>query len=475
MRRERNRITTLKINDSWVTNSTTLKTHIRDFFVDLFSRKETQATANDYSMFQPKLSDEDSASLLLPVSMEEIKTALFSMKGLKSPSPDGIQPIFYQKHWEVVSDTLHSFINKSFSDGFFEPTLLQAHITLILKGENPDVIQRFRPICLLNVAYKILSKVIVNRLRPHLQNLIGPIQSRLHERQWVPFRLSRGGLALSHLFFADDLMLFGAASTSQVQITMNYLAEFARRSRLELNLNKSKLFVSPNVQRHLANSYSSVCNIPLTMDLGTYLGVPIIHGKFKVATYKYILEKMQLKLAGWKQSFLSLAGRRTLVQSVTSSIPTYTMQTVLLPSNICSAIDSLNRKFLWGSDMNINKPHLVNWSDVCLPREHGGLGLRTARECNKALIAKLGWQLISGSKKPWCQAFNQKYLHSERFSSWKTTSSSSVTWRSILKCRDVLQLGIRWRVSSGMDIQLWSDIRAGSSTLLDSTMAPVPQ
>ncbi|GLT26276.1 hypothetical protein SLA2020_013580 [Shorea laevis] len=112
-----------------------------------------------------------------PVSLEEIKTTLFSMKGLKSPGPNEIQPIFYQRHWKVVVGTLHTFVNNSLLDGFFEPSLLQAHIAFIPKGESLDMIQKFRPICLLNVAYKMLSKVLVNRLRPYLQKLIGPLQS----------------------------------------------------------------------------------------------------------------------------------------------------------------------------------------------------------------------------------------------------------------------------------------------------------
>ncbi|GLU24096.1 hypothetical protein SLE2022_400600 [Rubroshorea leprosula] len=308
-----------------------------------------------------------------------------------------------------------------------------------------------------------------------MEKLSHMIMSRLQEHKWTPFRLSRGGLTLSHLFFADDLMLFGKASITQIETIIDCLSEFARRSRLEINLGKSKLFVSPNIQGQLANSFSSACGIPLTHDLGIYLGVPIIHGRFKATNYKYILEKMQIKLAGWKQKSLSLAGRRTLVQSVTSSIPTYTMQTVLLPSSTCSAIDSLNRKFLWGSDIQTNKPHLVHWNDVCLPRRYGGLGVRSAKECNKALIAKLGWQILSGGEKPWCQAIKHKYLHSANFSSCKPTPSSSITWRSILKTRDVVQLGTRWRVGSGCNIQLWNDIWVGNSTLLESTIAPVPQ
>ncbi|GLT29391.1 hypothetical protein SLA2020_042630 [Shorea laevis] len=90
IRRARNRITALKVNDSWVTDNIALKTHVQDFFVGLFSQKETSAMSGDYSCFQPKLSDAASNSLMLPVSIEEVKAALSSMKGLKRPGPDGI-------------------------------------------------------------------------------------------------------------------------------------------------------------------------------------------------------------------------------------------------------------------------------------------------------------------------------------------------------------------------------------------------
>ncbi|GLT30109.1 hypothetical protein SLA2020_049290 [Shorea laevis] len=255
---------------------------------------------------------------------------------------------------------------------------------------------------------------------------------------------------------------------------MACLSEFSGRSGLDINLSKSKLFVSPNIQGQVANSFSSACGIPLTCDLGVYLGVPIIHKKLGPSTYKYIIEKIQLKLAGWKQNLLSMAGRRVMIQSVTSSIPTYTMQTVLLPSSTCAAIDTLNRKFLWGSDLQSNKPHLVSWTDVCSPREHGGLGLRMARENNRALIAKLGWQLLQGKDKPWCKALTQKYLRSETFTNCSLSPSSSATWRSILKCRDVLRLGVRWRVGSGQHIKLWQDIWVGDKILLDHASNSVP-
>ncbi|GKV30136.1 hypothetical protein SLEP1_g38991 [Rubroshorea leprosula] len=167
-------------------------------------------------------------------------------------------------------------------------------------------------------------------------------------------------------------------------------------------------------------------------------------------------------------------GRRVLVQSITSSIPIYSIQTVFLPKETCAAIDSFNRKFLWGSELNQRKSHLVSWNDLCLPHRQGGLGLRPALEHNRVLIAKLGWQLLTGQNKPWCQALSQKYLHRETFIDCQVNSSSFITWRSILKCRDVLQLGSRWWVGSGSCINFWYDIWIGSQQLLDSAVSPIP-
>ncbi|GLT97162.1 hypothetical protein SLE2022_147430 [Rubroshorea leprosula] len=166
-----------------------------------------------------------------------------------------------------------------------------------------------------------------------------------------------------------------------------------------------------------------------------------------------------------------MAGRRVLVQSVTSAIPTYTMQSILLPDYVCAAIDRLNRNFLWGSDV-ANRPHLVNWHSVCLPRTQGGLGIRSAKDNNRALIAKLGWQLLSNPEKPWCRAFIQKYLQRGSFMSCNINSTSSVTWKSILRCRDVLRLGLRWRVGTGEKIRFWQDAWVSDRPLLDVALLP---
>ncbi|GKV49526.1 hypothetical protein SLEP1_g56273 [Rubroshorea leprosula] len=82
-----------------------------------------------------------------------------------------------ERHWDIVVGTFLEFVNQALLTGVFEPSLTKAYVALIPKEDSPDSIQKFRPISLLNVAYKVLFKIIVNRLQPYLQELVGSWQS----------------------------------------------------------------------------------------------------------------------------------------------------------------------------------------------------------------------------------------------------------------------------------------------------------
>lgn len=78
----------------------------------------------------------------------------------------------------------------------------------------------------------------------------------------------------------------------------------------------------------------------------------------------------------------------TLIQSVSSAIPNYAMQTAKLPVTTCNAIDKLNKGFLWGDSENKKKVHLARWDLVCQPKSLGGLGIKKTVKMNQALLAK---------------------------------------------------------------------------------------
>ncbi|CAL1401721.1 unnamed protein product [Linum trigynum] len=92
------------------------------------------------------------------------------------------------------------------------------------------------------------------------------------------------------------------------------LEDFCDSSGKKVNLNKSVLFVSPNIIRGKAQNLSTRANIPLTMDLGRYLGLNAIHGRVTKAHYKELVLHIEKKLATWKTNCLSLASRLTMDQ-----------------------------------------------------------------------------------------------------------------------------------------------------------------
>lgn len=106
---------------------------------------------------------------------------------------------------------------------------------------------------------------------------------------------SRGGPRIFHLFFADDLILFAEASKSQIDVIMECLNDFCAISGQVISPAKEKLFVSPNFHKLTAREISARCQIPLTADLGKYLGVPLIHKRVSKTTYYHILEKVQAR------------------------------------------------------------------------------------------------------------------------------------------------------------------------------------
>ncbi|CAN1826458.1 Putative ribonuclease H protein At1g65750 [Linum perenne] len=198
-----------------------------------------------------------------------------------------------------------------------------------------------------------------------MERLSHLIEEQVRLGNWRPITLSPGGPKLSHLFYADDLILLSEASSSQAGVILNCLDDFCGASGQTVSNEKSVFFCSPNTPRGLASDISTVLGFPLTQNLGQYLGVPILHERTSPQTYQGIVDRISHKLSGWKVKSLSLAGRVTLAQSVLAAIPAYVMQTAMIPATTCEAIDKLIRDFISGSIDELWRVHLVAWDQIC--------------------------------------------------------------------------------------------------------------
>ncbi|XP_019173395.1 PREDICTED: uncharacterized protein LOC109168969 [Ipomoea nil] len=95
----------------------------------------------------------------------------------KSPGSDGMNPGFYQAFWDVIGKDVSDFVLKCLSEKSFPSNLNDANIVLIPKKCSPVSVSDLRPIALCNVLYKIMAKMIANRMKPLLEGLIFVSQS----------------------------------------------------------------------------------------------------------------------------------------------------------------------------------------------------------------------------------------------------------------------------------------------------------
>lgn len=166
--------------------------------------------------------------------------------------------------------------------------------------------------------------------------------------KWHPVRLSRNGTPLTHLFFADDLLLLAEASCEQAKILTSVLDTYCDSSGPRVSKAKTQTFFSNNVKSDETKMIGNILGFSITNDLGKYLGMPLLHSRVTKKTYQSITDKVEKRLSGWNASHLSLVRRITLAQSVVQSIPIYALQTVNLPVSIKAKIDNTCKKFIWG-------------------------------------------------------------------------------------------------------------------------------
>lgn len=172
VRRKKNKIRGLNISPGvWFTDQEILRNEAVKYFKGLLGVRENVIDDNE-GIPNCILSAEDRLELTKSVSKEEVYRALMSMNSYKAPGPDGFQPIFFKMFWHEVGDDVWKFVNRAFMFGRLDHGVSDALVVLIQKGDISTTFKDFRPISVCNVTYKIVSKVLVNRLRPILSIII---------------------------------------------------------------------------------------------------------------------------------------------------------------------------------------------------------------------------------------------------------------------------------------------------------------
>ena len=123
------------------------------------------------------LRNEDACTLSANLTKLEVNEGLESLKPLKALGPDGIHARFFQAYWQQVGTLEVNQVFKVFQSSTMPPHPNETLITLIPKHAGVDCLASFRPISLCNTMYKMVTKIIVKRLRPFLPKLISAFQT----------------------------------------------------------------------------------------------------------------------------------------------------------------------------------------------------------------------------------------------------------------------------------------------------------
>ncbi|KAL0865946.1 hypothetical protein Bca101_045064 [Brassica carinata] len=577
----------LCVDGSIVTKEEDIKKEAERFFTELLTHRpsdyETPTVEELQDLLQFQCSEVDQEKLISEVTAEEVKTVVFKMPSNKSPGPDGYTTEFFKSAWSIIGEDVVVAVQSFFVKGFLPKGINSTILALIPKKDTAKEMKDYRPISCCNVLYKVISKILANRLKVIMPKFISANQSAFvkdrllmenlllatelvkdyHKTEisgrcamkidiskafdsvqwpflltalealgfpakyihWIRlcvstasfsvqvngelagyFNSSRGlrqgcalspslfvicmnvlsklldkaaserligyhpkckNVSLTHLCFADDIMVFTDGQKKSVEGVLLVFEKFAKFSGLKISLEKSTLYMAGITQEDqnaiLMNFPFAAGQLPVR-----YLGLPLLTRKMTVADYMPLMEKVRKRMCNWNGRFLSYAGRLQLINSVIMSLTNFWLTAFRMPKKCLGEIERMCAAFLWsGPDMSTTKAK-VSWLEVCKKKAEGGLGVRSLNEVNEVSCLKLTWRILSGQNSLWVKWIQSHLIRKGSFWSVKeSTTMGSWMWKKILQTRDVAKRFHKVEVQNGESSSFWYDKWCSMGCLLD--------
>nr|GEV01339.1 RNA-directed DNA polymerase, eukaryota, reverse transcriptase zinc-binding domain protein [Tanacetum cinerariifolium] len=362
-------------------------------------------------------------------------------------------------------------------------------IALIPKISDANLVKDFRPISLVGSLYKIIAKILANRLVGVLGDIVSEVQSAfiadrhildgsfiLNEvLQWCKVKQKHALIfkvdfekvydSVRWDFLDDVLSKFGfggkwckwiqcciRSSRGSIIINGSPTEEFQFGKGLKQG-DPLSLFLFILIMESLHLSFHRV------VDAGMFQGGSMsrTHARNKV------VDRVKKRLTKWKMKTLSIRGRLTLLKSVLGSMPIFIMFIFKVPSGVLRMLESIHSHFFNGHDTNSKKASWVNWKKVLASKESGGLGVSSLYALNRGLMFKWIWRFHMQESSLWVRII--KAIHGVNGKIGETTRAGTRScWMNIIhEVNALLNKGIdlmnnmRIKLGNGMNTAFWED------------------
>ncbi|KAA3468114.1 reverse transcriptase [Gossypium australe] len=451
----------------------------RNYFRELFEEKKMGNYENILTGTEQCITEEDNRCLTEQYTKEEIWEALQSIGATKAPGEDGFPALFYKKYWHIVGEEASSFCLQHLNGGMetianhfrgvlekciddaqsaFVPrrlildNVLLAYETLhtlkrkklgkkgwmavkldmskaydrvewsciheIIRkmGFDPNWINSIMK-CISTVSYSVILNGQVgdifhpsiglrqgDPLIPFLFLICGEGLSSLmrkatEEGHLKGVKVSRRGPQISHLLFADDCILFGEANE------------------------RGAVFFSSNTREEEKNLVTRILGVRSSNDPERYLGLPNMVGRRKKEAFQNLKDRFKQRIDNWSIRHLSQGGKEVFIKKGHGK-----------------------RGIYWCA-----------WKELCIAKEHGGLGFQSLDQFNVSLLAKQGRRLINYPNSLLAQVLKAKYFPNLDFIHARLGNLPSLTWKSVRAVKGLLQDGLGWRIGKGDQVSVWND------------------
>ncbi|XP_074265892.1 uncharacterized protein LOC141588343 [Silene latifolia] len=256
---------------------------------------------------------------------------------------------------------------------------------------------------------------------------------RLCSQPRVSYHPKCSRLNITHLIFADDLMIFVRGDVPSVNAVKKAISEFALISGLHANIEKTNIYfggVPHSIMQEILDATGfSLGNFPFR-----YLGLPLATSKLKISMFDSLVTKIQKCIHHWSSHALSYAGRAQLLNSVIFGLDNFWCSSLLLPKEVIHHINKLSKDFFWNIPVGTRRLVFKNWSTICAPWSYGGFNIKDLLSWNQALWV---WKLSLPNTGLWAHWIKTYVLKQE--SIWTVISKEQFPscFKDILKTRDI--------------------------------------